>query len=336
MLRSFWKGMVVAEMEIRGIARIDSKTKLLIQRLKKGEIAVIDHKDIDVTSAQLLLERKPAAVINLSPSISGEYPAEGARLLLEKSVPIFDLEEGKLEGVEGEMVEIKGNEIWVNGKVVGRGRWLKIEEIGEKMEEGKRRLGEILKNFVENTLRYLEKEKDFFLQERFPFPELQTKIEGREVMVVVRGRNYKEDLESLRHFIEDVRPVLIGVDGGADALLEMGYKPHIIIGDMDSVSTSALYSGAELIAHAYPEPNRRSPGVERLRRLGLPFHEVPFPGLSEDLALLLAYEKGARLIVMVGSHYDLLDFLEKGRKGMSSTFLTRLKVGSLLVDAKGV
>lgn len=329
--------MGAAKLEIKGIARIDAKTKRLVQRLRKGEIAVIDHKDIDTTSAQLLLEKRPSAIINLSPSISGEYPSEGARLLLKNSIPILDLEEGKLDGeIEGKRIEIRGNEVLLDGRVIGKGRWLSEEEVEEKMEEGRRRLGALLDDFVRNTLDYLEKEKDFFLQDRLPFPELRTRIEGKEVVVVVRGRNYKEDLGALRHYIEDVKPILIGVDGGADALLEMGYKPHIIIGDMDSVSPSALKSGAELIAHAYPQPDKPSPGVERLRKMGLPFQVISFPGLSEDLALLLAYEKGAKLIVVVGGHYDLLDFLEKGRRGMSSTFLTRLKVGSLLVDAKGV
>ena len=329
--------MGVAELEIKGIARFDAKTKKLVQRLKKGEIVVIDHKDIDITSAQLLLEKKPLAVINLSPSITGEYPAGGALLLLESGIALFDLEEGELgETIEGKMIEIMGDEILANGEILGKVRLLDRSEVERKVEEGRRKLGELLSDFVKNTLKYLEMERDFFLKDKLPFPELKTRMAGKEVMVVVRGRNYKEDLRALRHYIEDVKPILIGVDGGADALLEMGYKPHIIIGDMDSVSPRALHCGAELIAHAYPQPNKPSPGVERLREMGLAFQTIPFPGLSEDLALLLAYEKGAKLIVMVGAHYDLLDFLEKGRRGMSSTFLTRLKVGSLLVDAKGV
>lgn len=324
-------------MEIQGIARIDRSTKRLIQRLKRGEIAIIDHKDIDITSAQLFLEKKPSAIINLSPFISGEYPAEGALLLIRNSIPLLELKEGEIgKEIEGKLIKIRGEEIIFRGKTLGKGRLLTREEIEAKMEEGWKRMGTLLENFVQNTLQYLQKEKEIFLRDRIPFPQLRTKMEGKEVMVVVRGKDYKEDLRALRHYIEDVKPILIGVDGGADALLDMGYKPHIIVGDMDSVSQSALLSGAELIAHAYPESDRPSPGVKRLREMALPFLEVAFPGLSEDLALLLAYEKGAKLIVAVGTHYDLLDFLGKGRKGMSSTFLTRLRVGSRLVDAKGV
>ncbi|MBC7327646.1 hypothetical protein H5T87_05985 [bacterium] len=324
-------------MVIRGRARIDRMTKRLITRLKRGEIAVLNHKDIDITSAQLLLEKKPSAIVNLSPSVSGEYPAGGALYLLKNSIPILEVEDGEIgEEIEGKLVEIRGEELLLNGKVIGRGKWLTIEEVEAKINEGRSKLGEILEDFVRNTLQYLEEEKEIFLSEEIPFPPLKTKIADREVLVVVRGKSYKEDLRALRFYIEDIKPILIGVDGGADAILEMGYKPDIVIGDMDSVSESALRSGAELIAHAYPTPDKPSPGVERLKRMGLEFKEIAFPGMSEDLALLLAHEKGAKLIVAVGSHYDLLDFLEKGRKGMASTFLTRLRVGSKLVDAKGV
>jgi uncharacterized membrane-anchored protein len=134
--------------------------------------------------------------------------------------------------------------------------------------------------------------------------------------------------------VRDFRPVLVAVDGGADALLEAGYKPHVIVGDMDSVSDRALGSGAEILIHAYE--NGTAPGAERVRALGLDHHIVPAPATSEDLALLLAYEKGAELIVAVGAHFNLIEFLERNRSGMASTFLTRLRVGEILVDAKGV
>ncbi|HHV82143.1 MAG TPA: hypothetical protein GXX43_00515, partial [Tepidanaerobacter syntrophicus] len=148
--------------------------------------------------------------------------------------------------------------------------------------------------------------------------------------------NYKEDLAAIKTYIDEVRPVLIGVDGGADALLEYGYTPDIIIGDMDSVSDNTLRICKEkdIVVHAYPDG--RSPGLERIKKLGLDAKIFTSPGTSEDIAMLLAYEKGADLIVAVGTHSSMIDFLEKGRKGMGSTFLVRLKVGSILVDAKGV
>jgi uncharacterized membrane-anchored protein len=138
----------------------------------------------------------------------------------------------------------------------------------------------------------------------------------------------------LRPYIREYRPVLIGVDGGADALLEAGLKPDLIVGDMDSVSDAALTSGAELVVHAYRDG--RAPGLPRLEHLNLPAVVFPATGTSEDIAMLLADDKGAQLIVAVGTHYTLVEFLDKGRSGMASTFLTRLRVGSKLVDAKGV
>jgi uncharacterized membrane-anchored protein len=152
--------------------------------------------------------------------------------------------------------------------------------------------------------------------------------------VVARGPGDERDLRILRSYIRDFKPVLVGVDGGADALRAAGYKPDLIVGDMDSVSDEALRSGAELVVHAYP--GGFAPGRERLDGLGLPSSVLPGPGISEDVAILLAYEKGAELIVAVGTHFNLIEFLERNRAGMSSTFLTRLKVGEILVDARGV
>jgi uncharacterized membrane-anchored protein len=154
------------------------------------------------------------------------------------------------------------------------------------------------------------------------------------VLVVVRGHDYKKDLSTLRGYIQEFRPALIGVDGGADALLEVGLKPDLILGDMDSVTNEALTSGAEIVVHAYPDG--RAPGCERLVDAGLKHTVVPAAGTSEDVAMLMAYEKGAALIVSVGAHFNLIEFLDRKRGGMSSTFLTRLRIGERLVDAKGV
>jgi uncharacterized membrane-anchored protein len=153
-------------------------------------------------------------------------------------------------------------------------------------------------------------------------------------MIVVRGVDHQKDLRILRPYVRDQHPVLMAVDGGADAILEQGLEPDMIVGDMDSASDAALRSGAELVVHAYPDG--RAPGRDRLDRLELPYKVVHAPATSEDVAMLVAAEKGAELIVMVGSHFNLMEFLDKNRKGMSSTFLTRLRVGEILVDAKGV
>ena len=217
------------------------------------------------------------------------------------------------------------------GRVVAEGKVLTIEDVQEKLIEARKPEAE-LDRFVENTLEYARREKDIILG-YIDLPQLTTQIENRHVLIVVRGKNYK-DLRAIWGYLQDEKPVLIGVDGGADALIEFGYTPDIIVGDMDSVSAAALRSGAEIVVHAYADGT--APGLPRLNEMGIPVKLVPMPGTSEDVAMVMAYEKGASLIVAVGTHSNLVDFLEKGRKGMASTFLVRLKVGSILVDAKGV
>jgi uncharacterized membrane-anchored protein len=167
-------------------------------------------------------------------------------------------------------------------------------------------------------------------------PDVGVPLAGRHVLIVVRGIDYKEDLALLRQsgYLNEMRPVLIGVDGGADALMEIGERPDLIIGDFDSVSEATLRCGAELIVHGYTDG--RAPGAKRLDDLLLPYTVFSAPGTSEDVAMLLAYEQGAELIVAVGTHNSMVEFLDKGRAGMASTFLVRMKVGSALVDAKGV
>ena len=165
-------------------------------------------------------------------------------------------------------------------------------------------------------------------------PQLRTRFRDRHALIVARGPGYKSDLRMVRPYIRDFRPVLVAVDGGADALREVGLAADMIVGDFDSVSDAALRAGAELVVHAYPGGD--APGAARLRWLGLEFETVSAPGISEDLALQLAHEKGATLLVAVGTHFNLVEFLERNRDGMASTFVTRLKVGESLVDAKGV
>ena len=322
-------------MRIQGTLKLDRKTKTLAKRLKPGDIALINHEDIDGTAACMLVEANVGAVINAAKSCSGRYPNLGPRVLLEAGIPIIDnAGEELFKGLhEGEEIEILDGAIRRNSIELARGEVLTRERVEVLLEDAKANLGNELEKFAENTLTYVIKEKSILLDPT-TLPDVKTSINTRHALVVVRGESYKEDLAIIRTYIRDMKPVLIGVDGGADALLEMGLKPDIIIGDMDSVSDSTLKCGAELIVHAYT--NGKAPGLPRVQELGLETHVCAVPGTSEDLALLLAYEKGAELIVAVGTHSHLIDFLDKGRKGMSSTFLVRLKVGNRLVDAKGV
>jgi uncharacterized membrane-anchored protein len=210
---------------------------------------------------------------------------------------------------------------------------LKAEELARSLAEQRARVTDALEAFADNTMRFL-REEGRLLAEGVDFPPLDTSFRDRHALVVARGPGHKRDLRIVRPYIRDFKPVLVGVDGGADALLEAGYRPDVIVGDMDSISDAALRCGAELVVHAYA--GGTAPGAERLERLGLPYHRVAAAGISEDIGLLLAYEKGAELIVAVGTHFNLIEFLERNRAGMSSTFVTRLKVGEILIDAKGV
>lgn len=300
---------------------------------------MIDHPDLDGVAAEGLVSRRVAAVVNLSPFITGRYPNTGPSILLRAGIPLYECHAPHLPDAiqEGVAATIVGDALQVSSLpgVSFPLEHLDEERVQRLLELAQQRLKSELRAFAQNTLEYLQEESETLL-DVLELPEVSTPIAGRHVVVVVRGERFKQDLSAVRHYLREVRPVLIGVDGGADALLEMGFMPDLIVGDMDSVSDRALRCGAELVVHQYTSAERVSPGLERVQRMGLPHRVWRTLGTSEDIAMLLAYEKGARLIVAVGTHFSLLEFLEKGRKGMSSTFLTRLRVGDKLVDAKGV
>ncbi len=321
---------------IRGRARIDRRTKNLIKRLEPQDIAVIDHDGIDKLAAEGLVASRVKAVINCGSSVSSEYPNAGPSIIVGAGIYLLDKVGSELMDriSEGALLEILGDKIYHEGRLVGQGQVLTPEIIEDALEKSRAQMDAVLARFVENTLVYARREVGLLSGSQIALPEIDTDLKGRHALVVVRGDNYREDLQTIRSYIHEMRPVLIGVDGGADALLEFGLRPDIVIGDMDSVSDRALLAAREIVVHAYP--NGRAPGLERVKRLGLPNKIFAVPGTSEDAAMLLAYEKGADLIVAVGTHSNLFDFLEKGRKGMASTFLVRLKVGSRLIDARGV
>ncbi len=321
--------------EPRGVVRMDKRTKDLTKRLKPGEVAVIDHLDIDRIAAEGLVACEPSAVVNASASISGRYPNLGPEILVEAGIPLLDAVGPDVFGRlrDGDPVVLDGDRLLREGAVVAEGQLLDAATVEKSMDEARAGLAVQLEAFASNTMEYLRQERDLLI-DGVGVPDIATKIDGHHVLIVVRGYHYKEDLQTLRPYIREHRPVLIGVDGGADALLEMGYRPDLIVGDMDSVSDEALSAGAEVVVHAYRDG--RAPGLERVESLGVDPIVFPATGTSEDVAMLLADDKGASLIVAVGSHVTLVEFLDKGRAGMASTFLTRLRVGGKLIDAKGV
>ncbi len=321
-------------MKYKGIAKIDKKTKTLVKRLKPGDVAIIDHDDIDRVTAEALVETRVDVVVNAGRSISGRYANLGPLIITEAGIYLIDAAgpECMTAIKEGDTVNINRDAVIVKQKVVCRGSVLTKEKVEAAMEAAKVNMAHELELFAQNTLEFIEKEKHFF--EGMDMPPTTVSFSKRHALVVARGYDYKKDLKALRAYISEFKPVLLGVDGGADALLDAGYKPDIIIGDMDSVSEKALIGVAELIVHAYPDG--RAPGEERLNALGRQHLIFKSPGTSEDIAMMLAYDQGAELIVAVGSHANMVEFLDKGRKGMASTFLVRLRIGPALVDAKGV
>jgi uncharacterized membrane-anchored protein len=320
---------------VTAIARLDKRTKNLVKRLHEGDVAIIDHTDIDRVSAESLIEKNPSYVINASCSMTGRYPNLGPLTIVASGITIVDeVGSGIFDSVkEGEAVRVEGAVVLRGDEEVARGTLLTLEEIEKRIDESKSRLGQHLSDFAANTVSLLESEKEILL-ESVELPHLKTRFDGRHALIVVRGHDYKKDLAALRAYIRELKPIMVGVDGGADALIEAGYKPGMIVGDMDSVSDAALRGKAEIVVHGYTDG--RAPGTKRLDEMGVGHTVFHYPGTSEDIAMLIAYEKGAEMIALVGAHNSLIEFMDKDRKGMASTFLMRLRLGSTLVDAKGV
>jgi uncharacterized membrane-anchored protein len=313
---------IAAPSVISGRARVGLRTKELVRRLEPGEIAVVDHRNIDRVAAEELLAASPAAVVNASPSADGTYPNLGPLILVRGGVPLIDSDAGLLDRVaDGEIIEIDARDA------------LEVEELLARLEQGRGRAVDALRDFAENTLDHVRDEAEGFLS-LSELPQPRTSFRGRDALIVARGGDHVRDLDALTGYLASRDPVLVGVDGGADALLDRGLAPHLVVGDMDSASEAALRSGAELIVQGYPGGD--APGAARLHALGLPHSIVAAPGTSQDLALLIAYEHGAELLVSVGTPQSLVEFLGKGRAGMASTFLARLLVGDSLVDASGL
>jgi uncharacterized membrane-anchored protein len=330
-----------------GTVRVDRRTSTLVRRLRPGDIAVIDHLDLDRANAEALLDRGVVAVVNASPFISGRYPNLGPELLARSGVVLVDNVGADVFGTlhDGVQGRIHDGALYVKGEAVLSGPQLSQDDIATMMEEARGGLSTQLQSFTHNTTEFLRREQDLLLHGQGA-PELKTRLEGRPVVVVVRGYDYREDLRRLKGYIREQRPVLVGVDAGADALLEAGHRPDIVVvgetglapgnrsADAGAVSDKALRGAREVVLHS--DRTGRAVGSDRLDRIGVRAQNFSASGTSEDVALLLADLAGASLIVSVGTHATLTEFLDRHRSGLASTFLTRLRVGPKLVDAKGV
>ncbi len=319
---------------VAGPGRVDRRTKDLVHRLRPGDIAIIDHVDIDRLAAESLVAARPAAILNAARSTSGRYPNLGPTIVVEAGIPLVDdLGPDVMSLRDGRWVTVEDGVVRQDDVLVAEGQIQTDETVAASLADAREGLSSQLELFAANTMDYLRRERDLLL-DGVGIPELKTVLRDRQVLIVVRGYHYREDLVALTSYVKDYRPILIGVDGGADAIVEQGWTPDIIVGDMDSVSDGTLKCGAEVVVHAYRDGS--APGLDRVDALGIDRVIFPATGTSEDIAMLLADDLGAEVIVAVGTHATLVEFLDKGRSGMASTFLTRLRVGGKLVDAKGV
>jgi uncharacterized membrane-anchored protein len=265
-------------------------------------------------AADSLVAAGVGAVLNARPSISGRYPNLGPEVLVRAGIPLLDdLGDGVFQLLrDGDQVRLDGAAVYRGEELIARGVRLQVETVAAAMAEAREGLSVQLEAFAANTMEYLRQERDLLL-DGVGVPDIETPIAGRHCLIVVRGYDYQADLDVLRPYIREFKPVLIGVDGGADALVEAGYPPDLIVGDMDSVTDEVLRCGAELVVHAYPDG--RAPGLARVNRLGLAAHVFPAAATSEDIALLLADERGASLIVAVGTHWTLVSSWTRAAAG---------------------
>jgi uncharacterized membrane-anchored protein len=268
--------------EFTGTAKLDKRTKRLVKRLGPSDIAIIDHPNLDRISAEELLECGVRIVVNVAPSSTGDYPNAGPLALVLGGVCLIDA-----PGAELFDEVVRGSSVFRNGSRLAAGRVRAADELARDLNEQRSRVSEALEAFAENTLRHL-REETALLSEDVRMPQTRTRFRDRHALVVARSAETRRDLQIVGPYIADFKPVLVGVDGGADALVAAGYKPDVIVGDMDSVSDKTLQLGAELVVHAYPDG--RAPGRERLDQLGLPSTVLPTAGISEDAAMLLAYD----------------------------------------------
>ncbi len=324
--------------KIKGYAFQNEKTKKLVEQLPKKSIAVVVHQDIDMAAAEMLIERGVKAVINFRTSMTGLFIHNGVETLLKAKISVFDINDPFFrENLNGQLLLIKDECLFrdINSKwqFLCKLKKYTLDEIDLLKNKAKSYFPTQFKAFVGNSLFYGEKELDVFVREVQMLPILR-QFRGKEVLIVARGANYERDLCLLTKVMKQRNLITIAVDGGADGLLKLGIRPHFIIGDMDSVSERALKCGAQLLVHTYQ--NGRAPGEERVRELNLPYKRLVFIGTSEDVAIIFAYCSGAEKLYTVGTRVGMNEFLEKGRIGMGSSLLTRIKTGHALVDLKGI
>ncbi len=321
-------------MKLQGRIKVGAKTKELVNFLCTGDIAVVQHDDIDELAATALVYSGAKAVINTGKSLTGRFQAAGATILLQNSIKVIDISLPLECFKDNDMVTVLDNDIiirnYVYKNVCTTVNW---DYINKRHQLSKANENNVILKFLDNTINHASNEMDKLVCFT-GYPELNIQLEGRHAVVVVRNSNSLEEIAMLKSYIDKYKPVFIGVDGGADIIVNSGYTPDILIGDMDSVSDIGIYRSRELVLHAYEDGS--CPCLDRVATMNIPYKILPIRGTSEDAALMLAYHKNSELIVLVGGHSCMYDFMCKGRKGMASTFIARTLIGNKLIDCKGL
>lgn len=319
-----------------GVARVDRNTARLLRRVGPGDIVVLDQLDLDRATADALVKADVAGVVNASPSISGRFPNLGPEIIVGAGIPLVDGVGGELlrQMRDGSKIRLFDGGVYSGERELARGTQQTRDSVADLMIEAKAGMSAQLEAFSANTMEFLRAERTLIL-DGVGVPDLRVPLKQRHVLVVADGKGHAEDLKRLRKYIAEHRPVLIGVNGGADTLMDQGYKPDVIVGDPTGIDAETLKAGKEVVVPA--QPDGHAPGVGRIQDLGIGAVTFPAAGNPEDLALLLADAHEASLVVTVGFQATLTEFLDHGRAGSNpSTFLTRLKLGSKVVDGRAV
>lgn len=321
---------------IVGTVRTDRDINRLLQRLNPGDIAVIDILDLDRITADALVDARVSAVVNASPSISGRYPNLGPEVLVANGITLIDSigPEVFKKVKDGSTVRVHNGGIYNGDRRLIAGTPRTDADVHELMTEAKTGLVAHLEAFSGNTIEFIRSESPLLI-DGIGIPDVDIDLRNRHVVVVSDGVGAAHDLKNLKPFIKEYQPVLIGVGTGADTLRKAGYRPLIVVGDPLLMSNDVLKSGAQVVLPA--DADGHAAGLERIQDLGVGAVTFPAAGSAADLALLLADHHGASLIVTVGHTASIEEFFDRERQQSNpSTFLTRLKVGAKLVDAKAV
>ncbi|AZI57586.1 thiamine pyrophosphokinase [Nakamurella antarctica] len=320
---------------VTGVARVARRSDTLLSRVGNGDIVVIDHMDIDRKTAEALVHAGVTAVINASPSISGRYPNLGPEILVSSGIILVDEIGDKVFSrlKDGAKVRLDEGTLYAGEDIIGTGTVQTPEAIADLLIDAKTGMAAQLEAFAANAIEYMKRERGLLL-DGVGIPDITTDLKERQVLLVSASAETAKELKGLKKYIADYRPVLIGIDAGADALREAGYKPDLILGNPESISSETLTAGAEVVIPAHTDGH--APGLERVQDLGIGAVTFPASGTSEDLALLLVDAHEAALIVTVGMRTTLTDLLDRGRGSTASTFLVRMRVANKVVEAAAV